>query len=63
MRKKELQELEPVKENRRVDVRIDSFMFRGKVHRAKFDPIKKVHFFELDNDGDDFAKQVLRKAL
>lgn len=60
--KKQLKDLEPVKQKRRVDVRVASFMFRGEVKKAKYDEIKHVHYFELENDHDEFAKHVLRKA-
>ena len=60
--KKQLKDLEPVKQKRRVDVRVSSFMFRGEVKQAKYDEIKKVYYYELENDHDEFAKHVLRKA-
>jgi len=60
--KKQLKDLEPVKQRRRVDVRVSSFMFRGEVKQAKYDEIKKVYYYELENDHDEFAKHVLRKA-
>lgn len=60
--KKQLKDLEPVKHKRRVDVRVSSFMFRGEVKQAKYDEIKKVYYYELENDHDEFAKHVLRKA-
>lgn len=60
--KKQLKDLEPVKQKRRVDVRVASFMFRGEVKQAKYDEIKKLYYYELENDHDEFAKHVLRKA-